>query len=132
MSKVSGFDGYKPCHVECEWTEGYCVDIATVQKTHFTYAADCRMLKDDYVVFSSYGSRSSVGVYLLIGRCLNADVNLVIVVNGGRLFVADAAVKMFEFQVVAASVTKIVLERVSLFSAVRAVHQRSETGRVNG
>ena len=54
------------------------VDFAAMQKTHFTCAADCRMVKDKFVVLSAYGSRSSVGVSLLVGRSLNADVNLVL------------------------------------------------------
>ena len=43
------------------------VDVTAVQETQFTYAADCRVLEDDYVVLSAYGSGNSVGVSLLIG-----------------------------------------------------------------
>ena len=71
------------------------VNVAAVQEAHFTCAADCRVLEDDYVVLSAYSSRSSVGASLLIGCSLNADVNLVIADDGGRLFVADVAVKSF-------------------------------------
>ena len=39
--------------------------VAAVQETHFTCATDRRVLEDDYVVFSAYGNRSSVGVSLL-------------------------------------------------------------------
>ena len=55
------------------------VDVAAVQKTLFTCAAICRVMENDYAVLSAYGSRSSVGVSFLIGRSLNADVNLVLV-----------------------------------------------------
>ena len=54
------------------------VDIAAVQETHFTCAADCWVVENDYVVLSEYGSDSSVGVSLLIGRNHNADVNLIL------------------------------------------------------
>ena len=51
------------------------VDVAAMQETHFTCGADCRVLESDFNVFSSYGSRTSVGVSLLIGRSLDADVD---------------------------------------------------------
>ena len=51
----------------------------------------------NYVVLSVYCSRCSVEVSLLIGRSLNTDVNLVLANDGGRLVVADVAVKTFEF-----------------------------------
>ena len=52
------------------------------------------MLKDDYVVFSAYSNRGSVRVSFLIGRSLNADVNLVLADDGGQLVVADAPLKV--------------------------------------
>ena len=52
---------------------------------------------------------------LLIGRGLNADVNLVLVDEEGRLFVTDFAVKSFEFQVAAVYAPNIVAERVFFF-----------------
>ena len=73
------------------------VDVAALQEAHVTCAADCRVLENDYVVLLAYGSRSSAGVSLLIGCSLNADVNLVHTDDGGRLVVADAAFKSFEF-----------------------------------
>ncbi len=47
----------------------------------------------DFNVFSAYGSRTSVGVSLLVGRSLDADVDVVFAGDGGRLVVADVAVK---------------------------------------
>ena len=47
-----------------------CVDTAAVQETHFTRGADCRVLESDFNVFSAYGSSTSAGVSLLVGRSL--------------------------------------------------------------
>ena len=63
-------------------------DGATVQEAHFTCAADYRLLENDYVVFSAYGSRSNVGASLLIGRSLNADV---LADDEDRMVVSDVA-----------------------------------------
>ena len=76
------------------------VHVATVQETHFICAADCRVLESDFVVFSAFGIRCSAGVSLLVGRSLNANVNLVFAGDEGRLVVADIAVKTFEFRMV--------------------------------
>ena len=73
-----------------------CVDVAAVQETHFTCDADCRVLENDFNVFSAYGSQVSAGVSLLVGRSLYADV--VFAGDGGRLVVADVAVKSFKFR----------------------------------
>ena len=54
-----------------------CVDAAGVQETHFTCDADCRVLENDFNVFSAYGSYVSAGVSLLVGRRLDADVDVV-------------------------------------------------------
>ena len=86
------------------------VHVTAVQETHFTYAADCQVLEEDYVVFSVYGSHSSVGVTLLIGHSLNADVNLVLADDGAQLVVINVAVKSFKFQLAAAN---IAAEKVS-------------------
>ena len=53
------------------------VVVTAVRKTHFTCSAGCHVLESDFNVFSAYGSRTSVGVSLLVGRSLNADVNVV-------------------------------------------------------
>ena len=90
-----------------------CVNVAAVQETHFTCAADCWVLEDDYVVLSAYGSRSCVGVSLLIGR--NADVNLILADDGGRLAVVYVVVKSFEFRVAPIYAANIAAESVSFF-----------------
>ena len=92
-----------------------CVDVAAVQETHFTYDADCRVLEIDFNVFSAYGSRVSAGVSLLVGRSLDADVDVVFPGDGGRLVVADVAVKSFKFRLVAVYASNIAAERVSFF-----------------
>ena len=91
------------------------VDVAAVQETHFTCGTDCRVLESDFNVFSAYGSRTSVGVSLLVGRSLDADVDVVFAGDGGRLVVADVAVKSFKFRLVAVYAPNIVVERVSFF-----------------
>ena len=46
------------------------VYVAAVKETHFLCAADYRVLENDFAVFSSYGSRGSAGISLLVGcRC---------------------------------------------------------------
>ena len=52
------------------------VNVAAVQETHLTGAADCWVLENDDVILSAYGSRNSAGVSLLIGRSLYAYVNI--------------------------------------------------------
>ena len=91
------------------------VDVAAVQETHFICGADCRVLEKDFNVFSAYGSRASAGVSLLVGRSLDADVDVVFAGDGGRLVVADVAVKSFKFRLVAVYAPNIVVERVSFF-----------------
>ena len=90
------------------------VDVAAVQETHFTCGADCRVLESDFNVFSAYGSRTS-RVSLLVGCSLDADVDVVFAGDGGRLVVADVAVKSFKFRLVAVYASNIVVERVSFF-----------------
>ena len=65
------------------------VNFAAVQETHFTCAVDRRVQENDCIVLSVYSSNSSVGVSLLIGCRLNADVNLVLVEDWGWLVVAE-------------------------------------------
>ena len=91
------------------------VYVAAVQETLSICDADCRGLEDDFNVFSAYGSRSSVGVSLLVGRSLDADVDVDFAGDGDRLVVADVAVKSFKFRLVAVYVPNIVAERVSFF-----------------
>ena len=84
-----------------------CVDVAAVQETHFTCDADCRVLENDFNVFSAYGSRVNAGVSLLVGRSL--DIDVVFAGDGGRLVVVDVAVKGFKFRLVAVYAPKLVL-----------------------
>ena len=91
------------------------VDVAAVQETHFTCSADCRVLESNFNVFSAYGSRASAGVSLLVGRSLDADVDVVFAGDGGRLVVADVAVKSFKFRLVAVYAPNFTAERVSFF-----------------
>ncbi len=63
-----------------------------MQETHLACGADCRVLESDFNVFSAYGSGTSAGVSLLVGRSLDADVDVVLAGAGGRLVVADVAV----------------------------------------
>ena len=65
-----------------------CVSVAAVQETHFTCAEDCRVLRDDFTSFQHSAAAAALGS-LLVGRSLNAFVNLVFVgdgVGGGRWF----------------------------------------------
>ena len=89
-------DASKCVHLLAELSN-LCVDVAAVQETHFTCETDCRVLEDDFVVYLAFGSRLSAGVSLLVGRSLDAIVNIVFAGDEGRLLVADVAVKTFEF-----------------------------------
>ena len=86
-----------------------------MQETHFTCDADCRVLESDFNVFSAYGSRISAGVSLLVGRSLDADIDVVFAGDGGRLVVVDVAVKSFKFRLVAVYASNIAAERGSFF-----------------
>ena len=90
-----------------------CVDVAAVQETHFICKADCRVLENDFVVYSAFGSRLSAGVSLLVGRSLDAIVDVVFAGDGGRLLVADVAVKTFKFRIAAVHVPNSTAERRS-------------------
>ena len=90
-----------------------CNDVAAVQETHFICEADCRVLGNDFVVYSAFGSLFGVGVSLLVGRSLDAIVNVVFAGDGGRLLVADVAVKTFEFRIAAVHVPNTTAERRS-------------------
>ncbi len=54
------------------WTKGAERQLATGQQR------GCRVLESDFNVFSAYGSRTSAGVSLLVGRSLDADVDVAI------------------------------------------------------
>ena len=91
------------------------VDVAAVQETHFICAADSRVPGNDFNIFSAYGSCSSARVSLLVERNLDADVDVVFAGDGGRLVVADVAVKSFKFRLVAVYAPNIAVEMVSFF-----------------
>ena len=107
-------DSSKCAHLLVE-LKNLCVDVAAVQETHFVCAADCRVLESDFNVFSAYGSRSSAGFSLLVGRSLHAGVDVVSAGDGGLLVVDDVAVKRFKFRLVAVYAPDIAVERVSFF-----------------
>ena len=52
---------------------------------------------------------------LLVGRSLDADVDVVFAGDGGRLVVADVAVKSFKFRLVVVYAPNTAVERVSFF-----------------
>ena len=110
----------------CLLNSGSLCDIAAVQETHFTCGADCRVLESDFNVFSAYGSGTSAGVSLLVGRSLDANVDAVFAGDGGRLGVVDVAVKSFKFRLVAVYASNIAAEGGFLFSSVCAVPGRYE------
>ena len=90
-----------------------CVDVAAMQETHFICKADCRVLENDFVVYSAFGSRLSAGVSLLVRRSLDAIVDVVFAGDRGRLLVADVAVKTFKFRIAAVHVPNSIAERRS-------------------
>ena len=57
--------------MQCEGTEranllaelsNLCVNVTAVQETHFACEADCRVLEDNFVVFTAFGSHLSAGI----------------------------------------------------------------------
>ena len=113
---VSGSDGFKPSKCACLLAElkPLRVNFAAVQENHFICTADCRMPEKDFHVFSAYGSCTSIGVFLLVGHTLDADVD-VFAGDGGRLVVADVAIKSSKFRLVVVYVPNIAAKRVSFF-----------------
>ena len=91
-----------------------CVNVAAVQETHFIFEAAYWVLKDDFVVYSAFGSHLSTGVSLLVGRSLDAIVNVLFAGDGGRLLVADVAVKTFEFRIAYRFMCPMLLQRDAL------------------
>ena len=78
-----------------------------------------RWLEDDLMVFSAFGSHCSAEVSLLVRCSLNVIVNLVFAGDGGRLVVADVAVKSFEFRVIAVYAPNSTSQRCSFFRRFR-------------
>ena len=93
-------DASKCAHLLAELSN-LCVNVSAVQETSFTCKADCRVRENDFVVYSAFSSYLSAGVSLLVERSLDAIVNIVFAGDGGRLLVADVAVKTFEFRIAA-------------------------------
>ena len=88
-----------------------CLDVAAVQETHFICKVDCRVLRDDFVIYSAFGSHLSAGVSLLVGHSLDAIVDVVFAGDGGRLLVADVTMKTFEFRIAAVYAPNSAAER---------------------
>ena len=107
-------DSCKSAHLLGE-IKNISAHVAAVQETRLICAVDSRVLWNDFNAFSAYGSRSSAGVSLLVGRSLDAAVDVVFAGYGGRLVVADVAVKSFKFRMVAVYAPNITVERVSFF-----------------
>ena len=91
------------------------VHVAAVQYIHFTCVADCRVLENDFVVFSAYGSCNGAVVSLLVGCSFDADVNVVFAGDEGQLVVVDVAVKSFKFLVATVYAPNIVAVTASFF-----------------
>ena len=70
----------------------------------------------------------ALGVSLLVGRSLDADVDVVFAGDGGRLVVVDVAVKSFKFRLVAVYASNIAAERVSFFRRLAPFLGRYESG----
>ena len=107
------------------------VNVASVQETRFTYAADCRALEKDFIIFSAHDRRSSAGVSLQIRRDLDADVNVVFAVDWGRLVVVDVAIKSFKLRVTVVYAPYIAPKGAS-FSTVGTIPRRSEAASFSG
>ena len=102
---------------ECLFAElkNLSVYVAAVKETNFICAADCGVLDNYFTVFSAYGSRCSPGVSLLVGRSLDADVDVVFASDGSRLVVAYVADKSLKFRLVVVYAPSTDVERVSFF-----------------
>ena len=103
-------DASKCTHLLAELSN-FCVNVAAVQETHFTGETDCRVLENDFVVYSAFGRRFSARVSLLVGRSLDTIINVVFAGDGRRLQVADVAVKTFEFRIAVVYAPNIAAER---------------------
>ena len=109
-----GRDASKCAHLLAELSN-LCVNVAVVQETYFTCKADCWVLENDFVVYSAFGSHLSAGVSLLVGCSLDVIVDIVFAGDGGRLLVADVAVKTFEFQIAVVYAPCSAMERRPFF-----------------
>ena len=108
------------------------VDVAAVQETHFTCGADCRVLESDFNVYSAYGSRTSVGVSLLVGRSLDADVDVVFAGDGGPTGCGRCCREKFQVSSGCGLCAQYRCGEGFLFSSVDAVPGRYEEASFNG
>ena len=115
MLNVRGLRDSSKCVRLLAELKNLSLNVVAVQETHFICAAYCWVLESDFNVFSVYGSRSSTRVFLLAGRSLDADVDVVFAGDRGHLVVADVAVNSFKFWLVAVYAPNIAVERVSFF-----------------
>ena len=122
-------DSSKCAHLLAE-LKNLSVNVAAMQQTHFICAADCRVLENDFNVFSAYGSRSSAGVSLLVGHSL--DVDLVFAGDGGRSVVADVTVIKIQVSIGCGLCTQYCCGEGFLFSSVGIVPGRYEAASLNG
>ena len=76
------------------------IDVVALQETHFVSSMDERVFRDDFFVFSSYGTTKGCGVTLLVKQSLDAVVNVVFRDEEGRLLVADLSVEEKQFRIV--------------------------------
>ena len=102
-------DAIKYAHLLAELSNLW-LKVAAVQETHFTCETDCRVLENDFVVYSAFSSRLSAGASLLVGCSLDAIVNVVFAGDG-----ADVAVKTFEFRIAVVYAPKTAAERRLFF-----------------
>ena len=111
-------DARKSVHLLAELSN-LCIDVAAVQENHFICMENCRMLERDYVVASDFGVCCNAGFSLLIGCRPKADIGVVFAGDGGRLIMANVAVKEFDFRMVTVYGLNSIAERRSLFRQVR-------------
>ena len=97
------------------WTQNPRCTCCCSAREPLHCGADYLVLESDFNVFTAYGSCTSAGISLLVGRSLDADVDAVFAGDGGRLVVADVADKSFKFRLVAVYASNIAAERVSFF-----------------
>ena len=106
---------------KCAHLLGELKNISVVQETHLICNADCYVLESDFDIFSAYDSRTSDGVSLLVGRSLDADVDVVFAGDGSRLVEAGCDL-----------CTEFLCGEGFLFPSAGAVPGRFEAASLNG
>ena len=94
------------------------IDVVALQETHFVSSVDERVFRNDYFVFSSYGTTSGRGVTLLVKQSLDAVVNVVFRDEVGRLLVADLSVEEKHFRLVIVHAPCNIRKRRNFFAAL--------------